>query len=62
MPMIVSIWQHCDEQQFQNTVMCSCVPYTIFSVVKLELCIRALLLDQILALKKYAYALRASCL
>ena len=33
-----------------------------FSVVKLDLCIRALLLDHILALKKkYAYASRASC-
>ena len=30
----------------------SCVPYTIFSVVKLDLCIRELLLDHILALKK----------
>ena len=52
MPMIVSICQHCDEQQFRNTVMCSYVPYTIFSVVKLDLCIRALLLDHILVLQK----------
>ena len=52
MSMIVSMCQHCDEQQFRNTVMCSCAPYMIFSVVKLDLCIRALLLDHILALKK----------
>ena len=39
--MIVSMCQHCDEQQFRNTVMCRCAPYTIFSVVKLDLCIRA---------------------
>ena len=47
MQMIVSICQHCDEQQFRNTV-------TIFSGVKFDLCIRALLLhvDHILALKK----------
>ena len=50
--MIVFICQHCDEQQFRNTVICSCVPYTIFSKVKLDLCIRTLLLDHILALKK----------
>ena len=41
--------QHCDEQQFQTL---SCVHYTIFSVVKLDLFIRALLLDRILALEK----------
>ena len=41
--------QHCDEQQFQTV---SCVHYTIFSVVKLDLFIRALLLDRILALEK----------
>ena len=41
--------QHCDEQQFQTL---SCVRYTIFSVVKLDLFIRALLLDSILALEK----------
>ena len=41
--------QHCDEQQFQTL---SCVHYTIFSLVKLDLFIRALLLDRILALEK----------
>ena len=41
--------QHCDEQQFQTL---SCVHYTIFSVVKLDLFIRAQLLDRILALEK----------
>ena len=41
--------QHCNEQQFQTL---SCVHYTIFSVIKLDLFIRALLLDRILALEK----------
>ena len=49
MSIIVSNCQHCDEQQFQTL---SCVHYTIFSVVKLDLFIRALLLDRILALEK----------
>ena len=57
--IILSSYQHCDEQQFQTL---SCELYTIFPVVKLDLVIQALLLDYILALeKKYAYALRASC-
>ena len=56
MPMIVSICRHCDEQQFCITVMCSCGPYTTFSVANFDLSIRALLLDHILALKKNAYA------
>ena len=49
MSINVSNCQHCDEQQFQTL---SCVHYTIFSVVKLDLFIRALLLDRILTLKK----------
>ena len=49
MSIIVCNCQHCDEQQFQ---ILSCVHYTIFSVVKLDLFIRALLLDRILALEK----------
>ena len=49
MSIIVSNCQHCDEQQFQTM---SCVHYTIFSVVKLDLFIRALFLDRILALEK----------
>ena len=49
MSIIVCNCQHCDEQQFQTL---SCVHYTIFSVVKLDLFIRALLLDRILALEK----------
>ena len=49
MSIIVSKCQHCDEQQFQTL---SCVHYTIFSVVKLDLFIPALLLDRILALEK----------
>ena len=49
MSIIVCNCQYCDEQQFQTL---SCVHYTIFSVVKLDLFIRALLLDRILALEK----------
>ena len=49
MPIIVSNCQHCDKQQFQTL---SCVHYTIFSVIKLDLFIRALLLDRILSLEK----------
>ena len=59
MSIIVSNFQHCDEQQFQTL---SWVHDTVFSVVKLDLFIRALLLDLILALEKnYAYASRTSC-
>ena len=39
----------CDEKQFQTL---SCVHYTIFSAVKLDSFIQALLLDRILALEK----------
>ena len=49
MSIIVCNCQHCDEQQIQTL---SCVHYTIISVVKLDLFIRALLLDRILALEK----------
>ena len=49
MSIIVSKWQHCDEQQFRTL---SCVHYTIFSVVKSDLFIRALLLDRILVTEK----------
>ena len=49
MSIILSNCQHCDEQQFQTL---SCVHYTIFLVAKLDLFIRALLLDRILALEK----------
>ena len=49
MSIIVSNCQHCDAQQFQTL---SCVHCTILSVVKLDLFIRALLLDRILALKE----------
>ena len=49
MSIIVSNCQHCDEQQFRAL---SCVHCTIFSVVKLDLFIRAQLLDRILALEK----------
>ena len=49
MSINISNCQHCDEQQFQILL---CVHYSIFSVVKLDLFIRALLLDRILALEK----------
>ena len=49
MSIIVSNCQHCDKQQFQTL---SCIHYTIFSVAKLDLIIRALLPDRILALVK----------
>ena len=49
MSIVVSNCQHCDEQHFQTL---SCVHYMIFSVVKLDLFILALLLDRILALEK----------
>ena len=59
MSIIVSNCQHCDEQQFQTP---SCVHYTIFSLVKLDLFIRAMLLNHIIALEKnYEYASRTSC-
>ena len=48
--MIVSSWQHCDEQQFQNSVMCTL--HNFLSCRKLDLFMRAQLLDHILALKK----------
>ena len=40
MSIIVCNCQHCDEQQFQTL---SCVHYTIFLIVKLDLFLRALL-------------------
>ena len=49
MSMIVSNCQDCNEQQCQTL---SCVHYTIFSVVKLDVFKQALLLDRILALGK----------
>ena len=50
MSIILSSYQHCDDQQFQTL---SCAFYTIFPVLKLDLVIQALLLDYILALAKY---------
>ena len=65
MSIILSIYQHCDEQQFQT--LSSCTLYTIFPVIiiirylKLDLFTQALylLLDYIPALhgKQYAYAI-----
>ena len=49
MSIIVSNRQHCDEPQFRTL---SYVHYTIFSVVKSDLFIRALLLDRILVTEK----------
>ena len=36
MPIMVSMCQHFAEQQFRNTVMCSCAPYTIFCSSKVR--------------------------
>ena len=44
MSIILSSYQHCDEQQFQTL---SCALYTILTVIKLDLFIQALLLDYI---------------
>ena len=49
MSIIVSNCQHCDEQQFGTL---SCVHYTICSVVKSDIFIRALLLDRNLVTEK----------
>ena len=49
MSIILSSYQHCDEQQFQTL---SCALYTIVPVLKLDLVIQALLLDYINALGK----------
>ena len=49
MSITLSSYQHCNEQQFQTI---SCALYTIFTVIKLDLFIQALLLDYILALEK----------
>ena len=60
MSIIVCNCQHCAEQQFQ---ILSCVQYTIFSVVKLNLFIRALAVtgSDSCPGKHYAYASRTSC-
>ena len=47
--IILSSYQHCDEQQFQTL---SCALYRIVPVLKLNLVIQALLLEYILALEK----------
>ena len=49
MSINVSNCQHYDEQQFRTL---SCVHYAIFSIVKSDLFIRALLLDRILVTEK----------
>ena len=49
MSITVSNCQHYDKQQFRTL---SWVHYTIFSVEKLDLFMRALLLDGILAMEK----------
>ena len=49
MSIIVSNCHHCVKQQFQTL---SCVHYTMFLVIKLDLFLRALLLDRSLALEK----------
>ena len=50
MSIILSSYQHCDEEQFQ-TLDPVCILHN-FSVVKLDLVIQALLLNYILALEK----------
>ena len=47
--IILSSYQHCDEQQFQTL---SCAFFTIFPVLKLDLVTQALLPDYILALAR----------
>ena len=49
MSIILSSYQHCDEQQFQTH---SCALYTIVPALKLDLVIQSLLLDYIIALGK----------
>ena len=51
MSIIVSNCQHCDEQQFQNTVMCTLHDFLSRSI-KVKFIDTALLLDRILALEK----------
>ena len=55
MSIILSSYQHCDEQQFQTL---SSVLYTIVPVLKLDLVLQALLVDYIIALGKN---MRTSC-
>ena len=49
MSIILSSYQHCDEQQFQTLLSAL---YTIVPVLKLDLVLQALLLDYIIALRK----------
>ena len=49
MSIILSSYQHCDEQQFQTL---SSALYTIVPALKLDLVLQALLLDYIIALGK----------
>ena len=50
MPMVVSSWQHCNEQQFQTL---SCIHYTIFLVVLSRFIHTSIVtIDHIIALKK----------
>ena len=59
MPIIVSSYQHCYEQQFQ-TLLCALYAF-LFSVILLDLVIQALLVDYILALEKNVHASSGSC-
>ena len=59
MSIIVSNFQHCDEQQLQTL---SCVHYTIFSVVKLRFIHTSTVTGSYFFSEKYyAYASRTSC-
>ena len=57
MSIMLSSYQHCDEQQFQTL---SCALYTIVPVLKLDLAIQALLLDYIIAVGKIC--VRLACI
>ena len=59
MPMVVSICQHCDEQQFWNTVMCTLHNFLSSKVWFMHTSTVSRLHSYFE--KKYAYASRASC-
>ena len=64
MPMSVSSWQNCDDQQFRTLtyVYVVCTLYNFVNSRMLDLFIRTLLLDHILVLKKQRVRLEYSSL
>ena len=61
MSIIVSSYQHCNEQHFQ-TLPCALYTFFFSNKARFSHTMQALLLNYILALgKKYDYASRASC-